>query len=185
MSKVAGVGSLGELEELGLPLLIQTPVDWAALGTAVHAFLAADGAALDPDERLGLAAGALERWSVQSAIHVGALVGASGVFRAWCERRWQSAAWHREWPVRLRQDDGTELIGYADMVVMGGESFVLIDHKCLSGTREEALEAAGGFAGQAWAYAESIAAATGKRADGCFVHLVAHGCAVSVTKPPR
>ena len=122
---------------------------------------------------------------MQSAIHAGALVGASDAFRAWCERRWPSAAWHREWPVRLRQEDGTELIGYADMVLMEAVSFVLIDHKCLSGTREEALDAARGFAGQAWAYADAIAAATGRRADGCFVHLVAHGCVVSVTRPPR
>ncbi len=185
MSKVAGVGGRGEAEEWGPPLLIQMPVDWAALGTAVHALLAADDPALDRDERLGMAAGALERWSVQSAIPAEALVGESDAFRGWCERRWPSATWHREWPVRFRQDDGTELIGFADMVVMGEESFVLVDHKCLSGTREEALEAARGFAGQTWAYAEAIAAATGKRVGGCFVHLVAHGCVVEVTKPPQ
>jgi hypothetical protein len=138
---------------------------------------------MERDERLVLAAGALERWSVLSALHADALVGTSDALRAWSERRWPPATRRREWPVRLRQDDGTELIGYADMVLMGAESFVLIDHKCLSGTREEALEAAGGFAGQAWAYAEAIAAATGKRAEACFVHLVAHGCVVGVTKP--
>ena len=40
--------------------------------------------------------------------------------------------------MRLRQDGGAELGGYADMVVMSDESFVLVNHKCLSGTREEA-----------------------------------------------
>jgi len=35
------------------------------------------------------------------------------------------------------------------MVLMEAESFVLIDHKCLSGTRDEARDAARGFAGQA------------------------------------
>jgi len=72
------------VEELGPSLLIQAPVDWAALGTAVHGFLAADLLAVERDERLGLAA---------------------------------------------------------------------------------------------------VAAATGKCAEGCFVHLIAQGCAVSVTKP--
>ena len=185
MSSIAGTGELGTPETLGPPLRVQTPVDWSALGTAVHGFLAADSPAVEPGERLILAAGALERWVVQSAIHAGALVDASDAFRAWCERCWPSAAWHREWPVRLRRDDGTELIGYADMVLMEAERFVLIDHKCLSGTRDEALDAARGFAGQAWAYADAIGAATGKRADACFVHLVAHGCAVSVTRPPQ
>ena len=183
ISRLVATGDRGEVAELGPALLIQTPVDWAALGTAVHAFLAVDGPAAEGDERLGLAAGALGRWSVQSAIHAGALVAASDAFRAWCERRWPLATWHREWPVRLRQDDGTEFIGYADLVVMGEASFVLVDHKSLSGTREEALESALGYAGQLWTYAEAIAAATGKRAEACFVHLIAQGCVVSVMKP--
>ncbi|MGE5199248.1 MAG: UvrD-helicase domain-containing protein, partial [Rhodospirillaceae bacterium] len=90
VSTVSGVGGRGEVEELGSPLIIQPPVDWGALGTAVLAFLGADGPAVERDERLALAAGALERWSVESAIHAGALAGASDTFRAWCERRWPS-----------------------------------------------------------------------------------------------
>ena len=85
----------------------------------------------------------------------------------------------------MRQECGTELIGYADLVVMDGESFVLVDHKCLGGTRDEAIAASAGYAGQVWTYAEAIAKATGKRAAGCFVHLVAQGEVVAVTDRPR
>jgi ATP-dependent exoDNAse (exonuclease V) beta subunit len=85
----------------------------------------------------------------------------------------------------MRKESGTELIGYADLVVMDAESFVLVDHKCLGGPRDEALAAAAGYAGQVWTYAETIATATGKRAAGCFVHLVAQGVMVAVTERPQ
>jgi ATP-dependent exoDNAse (exonuclease V) beta subunit len=85
----------------------------------------------------------------------------------------------------MRQEGGTELIGYADLVLVDGESFVLVDHKCLGGTRDEALVAAAGYAGQVWTYADAIAKATGRRAAGCFVHLVAQGVMVEVTDFPR
>ena len=68
---------------------------------------------------------------------------------------------------------------------MDGAGFVPVDHKCLGGTRDEALAASAGYAGQVWTYAEAIARATGKRAAGCFVHLVAHGEVVAVTERPQ
>jgi ATP-dependent exoDNAse (exonuclease V) beta subunit len=123
----------------------------------------------------------LERWSVQSALRAEELVGAADALRVWTERRWSTARGHREWPVRLRQANGTELIGYADLVLMDADSFVLIDYKCVGGDREAALQAAAGYAGQLWTYAEAIAKATGKSAAGCFIHLVAQGLVVAVT----
>ena len=183
ISGVAGTGALGDVEYLGPAPAIQLPVAWNDLGRAVHAFLAVDRPEFSGDERLELAAGALTRWNVQSAIRAEALIVASEVFRAWAEARWPTARWHREWPVRLRQASGTELIGYADMVVMDAESFVLVDHKCLEGTRNEALAKCADYAGQIWGYAEAIAAATGKRAAGCVIHLVSQGIVVAVSGP--
>jgi ATP-dependent exoDNAse (exonuclease V) beta subunit len=183
ISRVEGTGELSDVEYLGPALAIQLPVAWNDLGSAVHAFLAVDHLGLPGDERLELAAGALTRWNVQSAIRAEALVAASQVFRAWAQARWPFARWHREWPVRLRQASGTELIGYADMVLMDADSFVLVDHKCLEGTRNEAVAKCAGHAGQIWAYAEAIAAATGTRAAGCVIHLVSQGIVVTVSAP--
>jgi ATP-dependent exoDNAse (exonuclease V) beta subunit len=156
-------------------------VDWAALGTAVHAFMAADRPGMESGERLAMATTVLGRWSVQGALRAEELLAASDALRAWALRHWPAGAWHREWPVRMRQEDGTELIGYADLVLVDGDSFVLVDYKCLGGTRDEALDAAAGYAGQVWTYAEAIAKATGKRADGCFVHLVTQGIVVAIS----
>jgi ATP-dependent exoDNAse (exonuclease V) beta subunit len=175
ISSIAGVGTFAEVDMLAPPPFIQLPVDWASLGSAVHAFLAADGQELDSDERLAMASRLLGHWSVQGALRATDLIAASDALRAWVARRFPGAAWHREWPVRLRQENGTELIGYADLVIEGGDDFVLIDHKCLGGTQEEALAACSAYAGQIGTYAAAIAAATGKRTVGRFVHLVTHG----------
>lgn len=180
ISRLSGTGSLGEPEQLGPAPFIQPPVEWAALGSAVHAFLAADRRDLEAAERREIAAAVLERWSVQGSLRADALLATADALRAWVGRRWPAATWHCEWPVSLRQEGGTELIGYADLVLMDGGDFVLVDHKCLGGTREEALAEAGGYAGQLGAYAEAITKATGKRAAGCFVHLAAQGVAVEV-----
>lgn len=168
ISRVSGTGTLGEIEAIGSAPFIQLPADWAALGTAVHAFLAADRPGMEIAERLEMATAVLGRWSVQGALRAEALLAASDALRASVARRWPAATWRREWPVRMRQDGSTELIGYADLVVMDGESFVLVDHTCLGGTRDEALAASAGYAGQVWTYAEAIAKATGK-GEGHFI----------------
>jgi len=180
MSGVDRTGTLGAVEQIGAQVFIQPPVESIELGSAVHAFFAADAPGLAAAERLAIARAVLERWSVQSALRAEELVAAADALRVWTERRSAAARGHREWPVRLRQASGTELVGYADFVLMDADSFVLIDYKCVGGNREEALQAAAGYAGQLWTYAEAIAKATTRRAAGCFIHLVAQGLVVAV-----
>jgi ATP-dependent helicase/nuclease subunit A len=176
VSSVAVTGTLGDSEVLTAVPFVQLPVDWAALGSAVHAFFAGDRPGLEG--RLGLAEDLLARWGVQGSMRADALLAASDSLHAWAARRWPQAAWHREWPVRAREPNGTELTGYADLVLMDGDSFVVVDHKCLSGTREEALAGCAEYAGQLAAYADVIARATGRRLAGSFIHLVTQGAVV-------
>jgi ATP-dependent helicase/nuclease subunit A len=180
MSGVTGTGLLAPVVPLGAPPAVQQPVDWNALGNAVHAFFAADRDGIEAVERRAIAARMLERWSVQGSLTAESLVAAADSLRAWIGRTWPAATWQREWPVRLRRDEGTLLVGYADLVLMTGGEFVLVDHKCLGGTRDEALAEAAGYAGQLDAYATAIARATGKRAGGCWLHLVAQGLVAGV-----
>ena len=185
ISGVSGTGTIGTIDVPGTALFIQLPVDWATLGSAVHAFMAGDRPGVDAGERLAMAARLLERWSVQGALRPDAVVAASDALRAWVARRWPTATWHREWPVRIRQQDGTELVGYADLVLMDGKRFVLVDHKCVGGTRDEALASATSYAGQLGTYVEAIAEATGKQCAGCYVHLVAQGTVASIDADSR
>ncbi len=182
ISKLPGRGSLGEVEVLGRPPRLQLPVDPVALGSAVHAFLAGDRPGLDPGERLAMAAAVLQRWNVQGAMQPEDVVASAGALRAWIDRHWPAATWHREWPLRLRSDEGTELAGYADLVLVDGDRFVLVDHKCPVCTRDQAMAAAAGYAGQVGTYADAIAAATGKQGAGSFLHLVTQGAIVAIQK---
>jgi ATP-dependent exoDNAse (exonuclease V) beta subunit len=185
ISSIAGIGTFAEVDMLAPPPFIQLPVDWASLGSAVHAFLAADRPELDRDERLVMASRLLEHWSVQGALRAEDLVAVSDGLRAWAARGFPTATWHREWPVRMRQENGTELVGYADLVLEDSDAFVLVDHKCLGGTQDEALAACSGYAAQIGTYADAIAGATGKRTAGCFVHMVAHGVIAAFNDRPR
>ena len=171
---------IGEVETLGAPSFVQEPLEWAALGSAVHAFFAADRAELAAGERLAMAQAALEFRSVQGAVRAEVLVAAADTLRAWAIARWPAAVWHREWPVRRRMEDGAELAGYADLVLMTEQGFALVDYKCLAGSVEDAVKSAGGYAGQLTAYAEAVELATGKACLGCFVHAVVQGRIVAV-----
>jgi ATP-dependent helicase/nuclease subunit A len=106
VSSVAVTGTLGESEVLtGVPF-VQLPVDWAALGSAVHAFFAGDRPGLEG--RVGMAEDVLARWGVQGSMRADDLLAASDALQTWAARRWPHASWHREWPVRARESNGTE-----------------------------------------------------------------------------
>ena len=179
-SRIPGTAAAGPVEQIGAALPVAGKPDWAALGSACHAFFAADRPNLSDDERLEIARAALERWAVQGTLKPEALVAAGSALRAWVAARWPQGRWHREWPVRRRMDDGSELVGAADLVLGDDGGFTLVDHKCLAGSLDDALKAAAGYGGQLCAYAETIEAATGKSVRTRVVHLVLQGAVVGI-----
>jgi hypothetical protein len=66
-------------------------------------------------------------------------------------------------------------VGYADLVLEVGDGFVLIDHKCLGGKRDEVIRGSAAYAGQVGAYAGAIARATGTDCRGAYLNLVLQG----------
>jgi ATP-dependent exoDNAse (exonuclease V) beta subunit len=155
----------------------------AALGNAVHAFFAADRAALPRSERLAIAQGLLERWQVERATSAEALLAASDALAAFIAERWPQAVVHREWPTASQDESGTVELGVADLVVVTSSSLVVIDHKTFA--PESAIERARTCAGQLAAYGSSLSAATGKPVEALYVHLPLSGCVVPVTAAPR
>jgi hypothetical protein len=151
-----------------------------ALGSASHAFFAADRPQASAADRLALARAALERWAVQGALAPEALAGAGAALNAWVASRPLPTAWHREWPVRRRLEGGSELVGAADLVLEDEAGLTLVDHKCLAGSLDDALRAAAGYGGQLGAYAEALEAATGKPVRERIVHLVLQGAIVAI-----
>jgi hypothetical protein len=180
VSGLRGAGALGDVEVIGSAVFIQQPAEPVALGSAVHAFFAGDRPGLDTAGRLAMAQALLAGWSVQGSLRPEALLDSSDALRQWVNRRWPRASWHREWPVRMLDGVGTELAGYADLVLLDGDSFVLVDHKCLGCGRDAAVKEATEYGSQLGAYACAIAKATGRRAGGCYIHLVTQGVIVEV-----
>jgi len=81
------------------------------------------------------------------------------------------ATLHREWVVAQRRPEGTILRGRADLVVESESAFMVIDHKTFPGTHAQALERAARYGPQLLAYANALAAHSGRRHAGSFIHL--------------
>ncbi|HLM74563.1 MAG TPA: 3'-5' exonuclease, partial [Polyangiaceae bacterium] len=92
-------GHVMAIERIGPPIALLAPADPSALGTAVHAFLAADREELDADDRAELGTRLLGAWSVENALALDDLLWIGGRFSQWLAGRYRSARVRREWPV--------------------------------------------------------------------------------------
>jgi ATP-dependent helicase/nuclease subunit A len=181
-SEARGAGASVELERIGRKATLhgQPPLD--AVGSALHAFLAADRAEHPVTERLELARGCFSRHGVDGAVRAEDVVAAGDALASWVAQRWPGAAWRREWPVWQRHGDGAVTRGIADLVLELREGFVVVDHKSAPLEDEARLRAkAASYAPQLAAYAEAIARATGKRCLGRFVHFGVLGLTAQLT----
>ncbi len=179
-SQLSGVGVLGELEALGGALPLAPKAGGTALGDTCHAFFAADASELPEAERLALAAAVLQAHATGGVMSAADLALAGARLRDWTARRWPGATWRREWPLQHRLTNGSVLRGYADLVLETADGLVLIDHKCLSGTHEEALASAATYGGQLAAYTAALEAATSLHVLERWLHLVLQGECVRV-----
>lgn len=167
-------------EQLGAHLRLTADVPDADRGDAVHGFLAADRHGLDPEARSRLAKGLLGRWGVDVALTPADLIEASDRLMAWVDRRWPGAKWCREWAVAHPRADGSQVRGFADLVLDTADGLVVIDHKSRPGSLDKLLGEAAGHAGQLGAYGAAIEAATGRKVIGGFIYFAVAGWVVQV-----
>lgn len=179
-SEIGGEGLAGEPLSLGERLPLHGDLDMTRVGNAVHGFLAADTPSFDDDTRESIAGGLLLSWDVAGALAAQSLLVASDNFRAWVEAQWPGATWHREWPVMLKNGDGSIVSGTADLVLGTADGYVIIDHKSFPGSAEQAVKKAQSFGGQLGAYADAVGTATGQPVIGTFIHLPVSGIVVRV-----
>ena len=179
-SSLSGTGALGRPERIGVATPVTAGDDATALGDACHAFFAADGDDLDEPARVAMAARLLQAFSVEGALRPEALASAGTALREWGGRRWPGATWRREWPLQHRLADGSELRGFADLVLETRDALVLLDHKCLGGSLDEALVTAASYGAQLAAYSEALERATGRSVTSRWLHLPLQGVCVEI-----
>ena len=177
-SSVQQTGQVAEIIDLGERLPLVGKPDMQLLGEAIHTFLGADDPAQDQSKRFRLAAAVLGRWQMANSMKAEDLVAASDRLFGWINKKWPNATWHREYPVALRQDNGTIISGFIDLLLETQEGYVIIDHKSFPGNKEEAMKKAASFAGQLGVYAQGVGAATAKKVLGNYIHFPISGTIV-------
>lgn len=157
-SALSGEGSIESFERIGSRISITGQPDMTALGEALHTYFASDRPAYDPQTRLQLAADILRRWSVSTLLEPEQVLQSSENLQNWVNRQYPEAAWNREYPLQLRNSEGSVISGFIDLLLETPDHLVIIDHKAFPGSRQEAQEKSKEYFGQLGAYAQCIRA---------------------------
>jgi ATP-dependent helicase/nuclease subunit A len=169
------VPSVAETASIGqrLPLGDTKGVDWDSVGDAMHAFLAADVAGLERQQRAERAHRILAAASLGALLTADSLVRAGDQLRVWVNSKWPGAKWHREYPVTgtVATPVGARRVrGTIDLLLETEQGVVVVDHKSFPGGQAQWAEKAREFAPQLAAYAHVLSAA-GKKVVGMHLHF--------------
>jgi ATP-dependent helicase/nuclease subunit A len=143
--------------------------DMAALGEALHGFVAADRPKADPSWRKALAERLLSTWGVSTLRAEDAIVAADRLWN-YLEAEHPGGTWRREWPV-IQVSGGQVLSGRLDLVVEEPGSLSIYDHKSFPGGHECWPDEVASHAPQIQAYATALQAATGLPIARIGLHL--------------
>ncbi|MFO8048592.1 MAG: PD-(D/E)XK nuclease family protein [Desulfosudaceae bacterium] len=155
-SELAGTGQIHSAEKIGPRLPLADHPDMTALGEALHTFFAADRPEFAPNYRLALAEDILHRWQVSASLKPEHLVQAADALAAWIDHHYPTAAWKRELPISHRQDNGTLVSGFIDLLLETDQELVIIDHKAFPGSQAEIKKRSEEYFGQLAAYADCL-----------------------------
>jgi hypothetical protein len=158
----------------------QARVDADVVGTAVHAFFAADERGRAIHERHALATDLLSRHGIADALRAEDLIAMADRLWAWVGSTFGADAVVRtEWPLSLRLPGGTQALGTADLVVEAAHATAVVDHKSFgiasARSKTEAL------AGQLGCYADAISRARPGAPVSTWVHLPFEGVVVQLS----
>lgn len=173
-------GCILERIALGPRLALTGSPDMAALGDAVHGFLAADSSRRSREARQELAESLMRRWGVGGALSPADVVAAADRLSGFVSGRWPNAPILREWPIAGRI--GLQRVkGRIDLLVDTADGLVLIDHKTYPGRPETWEERVVGYASQLGVYGRLCEAATGRPVVAKFVHLPVAGTVLRIS----
>lgn len=180
-SAVAQVCKVVETQPVGTRVKLDAAPDMAALGSAVHACVAAalthSGAGFD-----AAAAGRILRgFGVDGVVDTAALVKQSAALERWIAARWPGCRRHPEIPIEAILPNGQVVQGRIDLLLEVDTGWVLIDHKSNPAPKSRWGEVAAEHAGQLSIYADALERSTGRPVSEVWILLPIAAGAVRVS----
>lgn len=155
---------------------------YAAIGDAVHAYLAAlpSMTSIGAAEKATIAARCLSAFSVTGILSPADVVAAGDRFVKWVANRYPGARWHAEVAAAGPRTAGGHWHGTIDLLLrLADGSVVIIDHKSAPIRREYCLGKARQFTGQIAAYDELLRAG-GEKIHSTWIHFPLAGVMVQL-----
>jgi len=177
-SQVEGNDKSGGFEVIELPGKSFFPEsahepDYAAIGNAVHAYLASIPSmrSLNASQKQRVAERCLSAYSVTGLIPTSVIVTAGERFSHWVESCYPGATWHVEIPVSSTRKAGGQWVGAIDLVLqLPDGNVVIIDHKSSPIRREHCANKAAEYVGQLSAYEEILGSSANNVRDA-WIHF--------------
>jgi ATP-dependent exoDNAse (exonuclease V) beta subunit len=135
--------------------------DMTAIGSALHAVIAAELVNPDRPDARQMAAELLQAYGVQGFLDAGDALIAARRLRAILKDRYGASKVVAECPVRQVLDDGRVVRGFIDLLVETGAGPVVIDHKSSPRPRSEWAAEVVEHGGQLRVYRSAVEAASG------------------------
>jgi len=159
--------------------------DQSAFGNCIHAILCAYNQSMKEHEKLNLVERLLGNYDLIGSISPADLLAPIRVFHDWVECRYQSALYHKEYPLMVEKGNQM-LTGIADLVIETPSEIVLVDYKTFPGhpdpekNRESCEWAARIYSGQLALYKEMLERVWTEKKVKTFIWFVVAGVVVEV-----
>ena len=171
-----------EQVSIGQRLTVAPGVDWSILGTAIHACLAASLTDLSSDFTESDTSRLLSGFGVNASINADALTRQVHVIRNWINTRWPGCKPLAETPLAARLENGQQIVGRIDLLLMTNKGLVVLDHKSTPSGPSQWTELAQAYAGQLFAYAAGVEQATNEKVVETWLVLPVAGAALSFVR---
>jgi ATP-dependent exoDNAse (exonuclease V) beta subunit len=171
-----------EQVSVGARLPVAAGVDWGVLGTAIHACLAASLTDPSADFLESNVSRLLSAFGMQPNIDAVALTQQVNAIRDWINIRWPGCRPLAETPLVARLENGQQIVGRIDLLLMTDKGIVVLDHKSTPSGPSQWLELAQAYAGQLFTYATGVEQATQQKVTETWLVLPVAGACISIAK---
>lgn len=152
--------------------------EWDALGSAVHAYLAAlpSLADVNRETRAAVAERCLRHHDSEGDLAAATLVDVGERLEGWVEERFGGATWHTEVPVTAPAGEGQQWDGQIDLLLeLPDGELVVIDHKIRPIPESMWADEAKKYAGQIEGYLDALAGTGEEEVEGWVVFVLGGG----------